>query len=126
MNIESQVCNLELSKRLKKLGVTQESYFTWHKIENIKNFINEVAKYQWIISRPDFEFDKEKLCAAYNVAELGEMLPDFIWSKKLPSGKFESVPEVVNDGLNITLSETEADCRAKALIWCIENGVVKP
>ena len=54
------------------------------------------------------------------------MLPDFIWSKKLPSGKFESVPEVVNDGLNITLSETEADCRAKALIWCIENGVVKP
>ena len=30
ISLEKQVCNLELAKRLKELGVKQERYFDWY------------------------------------------------------------------------------------------------
>jgi hypothetical protein len=66
--LEKQVVNLELSKRLKKLGVRQESLFDWGKyaygdeIKVVPTFGYQEHPYSYI-------------CSAFTVAELGEMLP---------------------------------------------------
>src|SRR5258707_584697 len=65
MNLEQQVCGLDLAKRLKELGVKQESYFAWcdcdvHGEYQIVGF--GAADGEWRIS-------------AFSAAELGEMLP---------------------------------------------------
>lgn len=63
MKLEEQVTSLELSKRLKELGVKQESFFNWNngKLESdhvMKNYNGY-----------------ENCIAAFTVAELGELLP---------------------------------------------------
>lgn len=79
MRIEQQVCSLELSKRLKELGVKQDSLFYWYDWKNLKgdNSKKTFIKYDtnpnwdWIA----YSYFKEKaICSAYTVAELGEML----------------------------------------------------
>ena len=70
MTLEQQVCSLELAKRLKELGVQQESYFNW--------ILN--ANDNWLVwddtMRSDYETGREKdAISAFTVAELGEMLP---------------------------------------------------
>src|SRR5207253_7805322 len=62
MNNEEQVTSLELSKKLKELGVKQESLWYWWKSGHI--FVEEerYAGKQW-----------EKLASALTVAELGGM-----------------------------------------------------
>jgi hypothetical protein len=75
MKLKSQVTSPELSKRLKELGVKQESYFCWIVREdqdaseatlecNDEN-IHKDGEYGWI------------KYSAYTVAELGEMLPGY-------------------------------------------------
>ena len=70
MNIEEQVTSLELSKKLKELGVKQESLWYWWKAGHI--FVEEerYAGRQW-----------EKLASALTVTELGELLPRSIDGK---------------------------------------------
>jgi hypothetical protein len=77
MTIEEQVTSLEVSKKLKELGVKQESLWYWWKAGHI--FVEErrYAGRQW-----------EKLASAFTVAELGEMLPDnFYTTKDTTTGK---------------------------------------
>jgi hypothetical protein len=77
MNIESQVCSLDMAKRLKELGVKQESYFihwknkydgddSWH--------LDEL----WQID------DKERFdqISAFTVAELMDLLPRMVDTKQ--------------------------------------------
>ena len=76
MPLEQQVTSLELSKRLKELGVKQESYFSWVLIET-KAYDNVgVHSTEWIKEK---ELEKYITASAFTVAELGEMLP---WRSK--------------------------------------------
>ena len=66
MNLEDQVCSLELAKKLKELGVKQESIFWW--IE----FVNG-----WELRFATFKVPTlNDVISAFTVAELGEGLPD--------------------------------------------------
>lgn len=58
MTLESQVCSLELSKRLKELGVKQESLFYWN---------------QGIVCDSSFKVIPEA-CSAFTCGELGELI----------------------------------------------------
>ena len=131
MNLESQVASLELSKRLKELGVKQESLWWWcfhtDKKQNFKrlesspcgfggNCGNKNAPLGWC-------------CSAFTVAELGEMLPDWIVSLRLDGNRgwvCYDDDKVGNDSELEISDVTEANARAKMLIHLIEAGVVKP
>lgn len=130
MKIEDQVVSLELSKRLKEMGVKQdECIFRW-KHWKLQNFHELQPGYA----------GTDDLTAAFTVAELGEMLPGII-----EVGLFKGQAKMVLvSGLTLgnewrveyrneklcppiaSVSETEADARAKMLIHLLEKGIVKP
>lgn len=134
MKLEDQVVSLELAKKLKELGFKQESLFWW--VTNTiggdvlltegDTFVAESAIGTKKV-RETFTFStegiKEKFyISAYTVAELGEMLP-----------RFQNLPYQGNgcwvfaDTNEIIIAEiTEADARAKMLIYLAENKLLTP
>lgn len=121
MKLEDQVCSLDLAKRLKELGVKQESLFVWcHQAD-----VNDYGIFSSHQSEPGWDL----ICSAFTVAELGEMLPlKFATSREKNGGQFEYA--VVSWGMNLPIKHeckyaaTEADARAKMLIYLIENKLV--
>lgn len=125
MELERQVVSLELAKKLKELGVPQESLFFW------------CSDYQGIMLLSQQEYSDNlrnktpqlsKIASAFTVAELGEMLPEIFRSEKYKRGKW-----ICHDGRECTEpiteelfeADTEADARAKMLIYLLENNLIK-
>lgn len=76
MQLQEQVCSLELSKRLKELGVKQESLFVWREVSYEKKY-----RVSLIDSYDDSMYEVEGwniICSSFTVAELGEMLREKI------------------------------------------------
>jgi len=130
MNIESQVCSLEFARRLKELGIEQSSLFYWIKYKNRSPYsIAYLAHF--------FRDEKnivEELYSAFTVAELGEMLQPFnIVTSKYKKGN-KMVWNVYVQDMTMRINKTyepshvgytEADARAKMLIYLLENGLIK-
>ena len=77
MELSKQVCSLKLAKKLKKLGVKQESYFL-HILDNneweIENkYIWEKIEGEWGYGREIKDLER---CSAFTVAELGEIMKE--------------------------------------------------
>lgn len=142
MNIEQQVTSLELSKHLKELGVKQESIFKWilskHPTESC-----EAPLIQYTIGNEDYKetpiHDGWTLTSysAFTASELGEMLPASISPQsgsseekpiimqKSHEGTFYIYGQKVNGSTNLIFGEnTEADARAKMLIYLLENKLI--
>lgn len=127
MKLANQVVSLELAKRLKELGVKQESYFYWIYTDGVlpdgtRDKIvagNTLGDSHWELG------GEQDTYSAYTVAELGEMLPPGIaYMCRENDNKWfcASVPYKVNPATNI--SNTEADARAKMLIYLLENKLI--
>ncbi len=136
MELKNQVCSLEPSKKLKTLGVKQESLFHWYML---KTQFGEKPHLRLHTGSKKHEY-----FSAFTVAELGEMLPDSLrnkegkvlyslnctkrWSK---SGVYDYAPFWVGyENLQWVIkhaeeAKTEADARAKCLIYLLENGIIK-
>lgn len=75
-HLEKQVTSLELSERLKSIGVKQESHFVWYPghgddTQPVRYFLQSTFD-----SNYDSDFwPLDKAFAAFTVAELGEILP---------------------------------------------------
>ena len=124
MKLENQVCSLELAKKLKELGFSQESvwYYSWHKTDNppmpqldtdFKNVPNEF-------------FDRANFVkvAAFTCAELGEMLQDYSGNVEY-DGKFKKWRIIYFESSYTTeIIGSEADARAKLLIYLLENKLL--
>lgn len=135
MPIERQVVSLELAKRLKELGVQQDAFFSWCRYEN-----EPEHRLVYFGMAPEYLELKEHI-AAFTVAELGEMLPENIvttWRHKCSEGCAEryrgefdgyfmvSAHKVTKYETNWqTIEKTEADARAKMLVYLIEKKLVK-
>jgi len=139
MKIENQVCSLELAKKLKELGVKQNSLFYWETgaikpkvrlsvVTEIEFKLESTQKYD----TSDCRF----LCSAFTVAELGEMLPKSIkyGGKNVPleyRGKNCFGEHLVAYHINfespigLQCEKTEANARAKMLIYLLENDLLK-
>lgn len=123
MNLEKQVCSLELAKKLKELGMKQESYFC---------YVNTKQGGEPHFLTRNVSFMREKnYYSAFTVAELGEIMKgkgmgtsaySEMWKKWWVSGgkwivekqKYETTIE----------ADTEADARAKMLIYLLENKLI--
>lgn len=119
----THVTSLELSRRLKELGVPQTSLLYWA----------TDGALLYLPLMPNQYVD----CSAYLASELGEMLPDIItgehlysyqqarnWSdKRLPKHRlvywFAGEIELYRVD-----ADTEANARAKMLIYLIENNLI--
>lgn len=117
MKLEEQVASLELSKRLKELGVKQESYFSWY--EHREPRTKHQIEGPWITTT-HYTGPEKCLGAAFSVAELGEMLPDD-WLHTSRHGSCWYCPRRPKE----TEADTEANARATMLIYAIEKGIVK-
>jgi len=119
MKLENQVCCLDLSKRLKELGVKQESYFYW----NTEFSKPKVVDRTRIVTAPIYFGDK--YVSSFTVAELGEMLPENTSTFKEPVGKREWVCTRNEPSVMLSFREnTEADARAKMLVYLLENKLI--
>lgn len=135
MNLSDQVISLELAKRLKELGVKQESIFyhvraidDWQ----ITSVITEKDKIYWQHSVLDIL--PMEYYSAFTVAELGEMLPGMI---KIEGDDlfltmdcdrhpyYQSMNYIPMLSIDTNDEDSEADARAKTLIHLIENGLMK-
>lgn len=122
MKLEDQVVSLDLAKRLKELGVKQKSHFIWAN-----------GGYKWFVS-PDHEIIRindpgyaQPWPSAFTVAELGEMLPhNYSTWRRTNNDREWWVSDLATGRYGEHTATTEADSRAKMLIYLIEKGLVKP
>ena len=141
MKLEQQVVSLELAKKMKELGFEQESYLYW---VNVKSTQPQSDVNFWGIWRGMKDeilgVDVSKNISAYTVAELGEMLPAEVWLLNEPPFKKQylltinrytksndwSVSYVRKDDQDFIdeRAKTEADARAKMLIYLKENNLI--
>jgi hypothetical protein len=120
MTLEQQVVSLDLAKKLKELGVKQESLFCWYKHK----------KDGWTLVWPwakGYEY-----ISAFTVAELGEILPDEVSTNKYTEPDLKTfMCKLHAEGdwqkyIEITEDSTEADARARMLIYLLENNLYDP
>jgi hypothetical protein len=141
MELEQQVVSLELAKRLKELGVKQESVFWWVIDEDKKALlyhdgetsVYEGKRYVTYVDGNAKVLGGKTLnkVSAFTVAELGEMLSLHFISKRCEWGnKANSLGKYIcerADGLGHKLeffADTEADARAKMLIYLLKNKLI--
>jgi len=133
MKLENQVCSLELAKKLKELGVEQESLYRHVAYVDYGNGQKIWSPSGWyLLSKDDSIFKRasidEEWCSAFTVAELTEFLiqhkhnflPYFCDNPRERCWvyNFGQYPEYVS-------AETLADCLAKMIIHLIENKLIQ-
>lgn len=131
MRLEDQVCTFEQAKELVELELHLESFWIYKHRDEIRessNFIRIQREYMW---------------PTYTVAELGVLLPSNITvssvkyyqdTKKIDlENRFQCFyHKALHDSFgpdgfvpHRDWYQAEAEARAAALIWLIENGYVK-
>ena len=139
MPITTHVTSLELSRRLKELKVPQKSLFYWVSHFNGDEIVTEKGKDGYYKSVWD---DR---CSAYLASELDQLIARatngeyaFITNEEQTMGYRVYEPIMESEGLELTrvgykleviksagiMDENPADCRAKMLIYLIENHLI--
>ena len=125
MNKLQAICvSLEWAKELKKAGYPQESLFYWSVETTSKELLKTLGVKRWkptiTDSKKEMDGDvsTEKI-AAPTSTEIGEELPREIettWRGRV----------IYHPGTNhFENSDTEANARAKCLLYLLKNGIIK-
>ena len=147
LTLEEQVSSLESSKRLKELGCPQESLFYWRVLPDGRSSLlnaleRKLEELNLGLARlnANDEYDRiwgrdTYLVSAYTVAELGELLPQDLYTYK----------QIYTGGLNVAKGThwfgtgregtigynrlehalKEAEARSKMLIYLLEQGLTE-
>jgi hypothetical protein len=116
---------LERARKLKELGVKQDNYFWWIKTYSPSTQDGTPGGYGWSIRAAKDEDDKvNENISAFTVAELGEMLPmENVYPKVIKTIEPNDTWTINFTSRHQDHADTEADARAKMLIYLIENGL---
>ena len=128
MNLEDQVCCLELSQNLKELGIKQKSQFYYIKPLIIDEEIIE-NPYYMIAYISQIGKIYNNMISAFTVGELLKLLPLINVSqiKLLKCSKVEGIYYTcMSPSVDFNFSDNNpSNAGAKMLIYLIENGLVK-
>ena len=152
MQLEKQICSLEQSKKLKELGVIQQdANFYWgkdltkgtkskmilHSNSDVLLNMAFIDKYTLPKIKLSIWIKEKNLIAAFTVAELGIMLPEYYPSWRFTFKKAKKwlstviIKDKVKDGKTVTTAnefdryaDTEAQARAIILIDLLKNEVI--
>ena len=143
MNITDQICSFIFAKRLKKLGVKQDSLFYRFDHGDFQYiFCKEYEQYSQHVN-----LNIEDGFSAFTVGELGEILPGIInrgdirfnlqfyklqgnaqgtyyWEGQYYDGNTDIVLHSAFNHFFIA-DESEVNCRAKMLIYLLENKLME-
>jgi hypothetical protein len=136
LGLENQVCSLELSIKLKELGVNQESLFYWYKDKKDEDRWKIFQLYGLNIKLKN---GNECVISAFNAVELGNMLPSRLQGDSGSTGdsflnmtkyfnNTNVISYVVSDNLTpiiCIIDDLEVNARAKMLIFLLENELIK-
>lgn len=127
--MEQHVTNLEISKKLKELGVKQESQFYWC------YEWDDVESQQWIEHN---EAEDNIICSAFLASELGERLPSDIKTgnshisyyqddrKGFTKWEISYTPEREDRVIAVVSDNSLPNAMGKMLIYLLESGLLKP
>lgn len=116
-NLNNLVTSLELSKRLKELGVPQDSLFWWYRApQNAMMLGTGVDMMTNGVQMSKTTAPLYENYSAYTAGELGEMLKNSNW--QLPDY------DGVEWGSGIFRANTEADARADLLIHLLTSNLI--
>lgn len=131
MKIETQVCTIEQAKKLKELGVIQDSQCYWRhdQVEHVdgvnswsdQESLGEMIKHYDSKWSPDWR-DEYEIYSAFTVAELGAMLSG---KNGFPQKGWEDKYWYDHINGNHQKFKTEAEARAAVLIDLLERKVIK-
>jgi len=136
MKLEKQVTSLEISKRLKELGVKQDSLFS-NCGGSIHVSMSDDCYDYWLEEHYKhrvkwFEDIKNYSCSVFTVSELGEMLSGDRLIKSYYCNKDKEwvcCLEQEHNGngymFKQLIAATEANARGEMLIYLLENNLVK-
>lgn len=126
MKLENQVVSLNQAKKLKELGVAQNSLLSW--LDYSEN--PHGPKIVWS-SMMAFEKDPTYVYAAFNVAEMGVMLPKAFgvcnWSfyhRHCWKGESVGYTSFGKQPIEQGWYATEAEARCDMLIRLLENNII--
>lgn len=125
LELSKQVVSLESAKRLKELGCVQDSLFWWC-IKPERGVLIPVIE-----TTENSTLGRRKIASAYTVAELGEMLPKMVngWPLHMEFYKgwliYYKYKNILEKIQSWSMSDTEAECRAKMLIHLLENKLME-
>lgn len=140
MDLEQRVCCLELSKKLKKLGVPQDSYWYWarqlpklrkdgsfklmdfDKLETARLRASSVNHHHGYKTNFRMEY-----FSAFTVGELGEKLKEWCKSSNFcPLPLFDKQTKKWNNQYaDDFIADTEANARAQLFDYLINDGTIK-
>lgn len=127
MKLEDQCVSLDLAKKLKELGVKQESIFYWRPRLNQPSDEDLI----WDFCPTGIQtngYDANTWYSAFSCAELGDMLisnesiVEYMGYDEDKNKTFNMYTKGPDIGIR---SNSEANARALMLIHLIENGLVK-
>lgn len=112
MELENQVVSLELAKRLKELGVKQESVFKW---------VWHDWNLETVVYQPADNLGLQQY-SAFTVAELGSIIRTYTKHLNVLPAPYD---DFFNEYEHSVWAEHEADTRAKMLCYLLENKFLK-
>lgn len=133
MKLEKQVVSLELAKRLKELGVEQESLFYWKgQYAIVRNPLHKITGYKL----ENYTNGDAEDYSAFTCFELGELLPDkvlinhyycilYINKNYTNTSNWCVYYSSFDGGKGCSFqAKTEAGARAQMLIYLLENKLI--